>query len=74
MMTLCIKSASPWEPAAALQPRSQDAPLPPAKPPRIQNVVQPFFASFFSTFLRVLPTFLTAFFTADAERPVFLAS
>jgi hypothetical protein len=31
-------------------------------------------ASFFSTLLRTLPTFLTAFFTAGAERPVFLAS
>jgi hypothetical protein len=28
----------------------------------------------FSTFLRTLPTFLTAFFTAGAERPDFLAS
>lgn len=28
----------------------------------------------FSTFLRPLPTFLTAFLTAEAERPVFLAS
>jgi len=27
-----------------------------------------------STFLRLLPTFLTAFFTAEAERRVFLAS
>ena len=30
--------------------------------------------SLVSTFLRTLPTFLTAFLTADAERPVFLAS
>ncbi|MHC2722270.1 hypothetical protein ACVIYH_005046 [Bradyrhizobium diazoefficiens] len=28
----------------------------------------------FSTFLRPFPTFLTAFLTAEAERPVFLAS
>ena len=28
----------------------------------------------FSTRLRLLPTFLTTFFTADAERPVFFAS
>ena len=31
-------------------------------------------ASFFSNFVRTFPTFLTAFFTAGAERPVFLAS